>query len=1035
MSAVQTTKDSLSSRIELTRSAIRASAGSGKTFTLTNYYLRSLLRGSLPQNLLATTFTRNAAGEIFRRVLLRLSDACESDEKFSDLNHELKLDLTRRQGMENLLGLCQALHQVRISTIDAFFGQMLRGYNHDVGLPSSIQLVNEDSPEAVSLQHEAIRIMLEGSERERFLQLLDNLENGRAKRTVTQSLLSQFNSAHEIFQNSPREAWGPVTSSKRLLHATELEAALGVLETVAQNRAGASGRVKQDVIQKDIDKARQGDWQRFLDSGLGNKIANNLDYYNKPIPPEVIEAYIPVIEHAQAVLLQQHLGRTQALYNALEEYDQHYEQLRMRAGMLFFRDVPRLLAKLLPELAPHEIEHRLDTRVSHLLLDEFQDTTPQQYAILKPFAERISAMPQEQGLFFCVGDLKQSIYGWRGATPEIFRRLQDEFIDIEWSDSNHSYRSSPVILEAVNQFFEGLPHNPVVQDRCPAVGAIWQDYFKLHTAARQELAGYVELLQSPVNDSNAVPDAEENTEAAGLSNPHLEFAARHVQGIVEQAPQATIGVLMRSNSKAKEMLHLLHLLGVSATGEIGVSIADDPAVALVLSALQFSRHPADSAAWFHLQHSPLGAMLHLREISPVEAAKYIRSQLAREGFGATIHSWAKRLAPHGDRESALRLVQLLELADAFQGSDSAQFMELVRKHEAPQSVPARVQVMTIHKSKGLEFDAVVLPELSSPLSKPESFLLSRDAQTQEIHRVCVWPNEELRASQPALEAMYQEHFTTRINEAFCTLYVAMTRARHALHMIVPPLAETKSKTRSIPFTYASLIRAAYGGEAGLTDPDFLTEPLQVGGNANWFLSLPSQIVVREPEPKANQSFSLEGKLPAPRPLKTITPSVHGDGESLGVSQLLQMEKNNAAMQRGFELHQLLESVEWLDEQDKERSSHILLKNPGNRSCFAKPLLKPGEKVEVWRERRFSVIIDDVIVNGTFDRVVLTRQDCTVTRAIIFDFKTGPIDTPLMDDYKRQMIEYRRALAHMLELEPADVACRLQFVDSGEAISV
>src|SRR5690606_36267498 len=123
-----------------------------------------------------------------------------------------------------------------------------------------------------------------------------------------------------------------------------------------------------------------------------------------------------------------------------------------------------------------------------------------------------------------------------------------------------------------------------------------------------------------------------------------------------------------------------------------------------------------------------------------------------------------------------RLVQLLELADGFRGNDSAQFMDLVRKHEAPQSAPARVQVMTIHKSKGLEFDAVVLPELNSSLSKPESFLLSRDAQTQEIRRICVWPNEELRASQPALEEMYQEHFTTRMNEAFCTLYVAMTRA-------------------------------------------------------------------------------------------------------------------------------------------------------------------------------------------------------------------------------------------------------------------
>lgn len=1041
MSVLQTTSSSLASGIALTRSAIRASAGSGKTFQLTNYYLRSLLSGSLPQNLLATTFTRNAAGEIFGRVLLRLSDACESDERFEGLNQELGLNLTREQGFANLLGLCRALHQVRISTIDAFFGQMLRGYCHDVGIPSSMQLVNEDAPEAVQLQYEAIRTMLEGSEREQFLQLLDSLESGRAKRTVTESLLSQFNSAHELFQNSPPEAWETITSPQRVLSAAELEVAIQALERASQSFVEGVGRIKQELIQKDIDKVCQGDWQRFLKDGLGSKVAKGEDYYKKPIPPELVEAYQPLVDHARGILLQQHLDRTQALYHALKEYDRHYMQLRLRAGMLFFRDVPRLLAELLPQLTPHEIEHRLDTRVTHLLLDEFQDTTPLQYAILKPFAERISAMPVEQGLFFCVGDLKQSIYGWRGATPEIFKRLQDEFPVIDWKDSNQSYRSSPVVLQAVNQLFTGLAQNPIVQEECPAAGAIWGQYFQPHEAVRGALSGYVELRQSPRQEDAAgegeVPPGGESGDGTVRGNPHLEFAARHVQTVAKQAPGATIGVLMRSNNKAREMLHLLQLLGVHATGEIGVGIADDPAVALVLSALQFSRHPADSAAKFHLLHSPLAETLKLRGetiLADGQAAREIRRQLAQHGFGATIYSWAKVLSPHGDGESALRLVQLMELADSFRGDDSAQFMDLVRKHQAPQSVPAQVQVMTIHKSKGLEFDAVVLPELQGRLAQSESFLLSRDPQTQTIRKICVWPNEELRMSQPALEEMYQEHFTTRMNEAFCTLYVAMTRAKHALYMIVPPLAETKSKTRKSPFTFASMLRAGLGGDAALTDPDLLNEPIGMG-DPRWYQNLPDKQVVLEQPPEVSQDYSIEGELPAKRHLKTLAPSVHGHNERLGVSRLLQSKTSGAAMQRGLQLHQLLKNVEWLDDADKQAGSHPLLQNPENRSCFLKPTLAAGEQAEVWRERRFSAIVDNVLVQGMFDRVVLIKQGNEIKQVTIFDFKTGASDTLLVDDYVRQMEVYRRALAHMLRLELSAITCHLQFVDSGKSVII
>jgi len=138
------------------RQGIRASAGSGKTYSLTGQFLRAFLNGAQPSGMLATTFTRKAAGEILGRVLQRMANSCENQEELDRLCRELQLSpMECATSREELLRLCQSLHQVSISTIDGFFAKLLSGYNHELGVASGMRMLDGESPDIQRIRQEA----------------------------------------------------------------------------------------------------------------------------------------------------------------------------------------------------------------------------------------------------------------------------------------------------------------------------------------------------------------------------------------------------------------------------------------------------------------------------------------------------------------------------------------------------------------------------------------------------------------------------------------------------------------------------------------------------------------------------------------------------------------------------------------------------------------------------------------------------------------------------------------------------------------
>ncbi|HWC90224.1 MAG TPA: UvrD-helicase domain-containing protein, partial [Pirellulales bacterium] len=167
---------------------IRASAGTGKTFQLSNRFLSILAGGESPERLLATTFARKAAGEIMERVLVRLADAALDADRCRELGGHLQMPKVEPAAFGQLLGnLIQRLHRLRVGTLDSFFMQLATSFSLELGLPPGWKIL--EPLDDVRLRSEAIRRVLEQAPATGSARLMHLLSKGEAARSITDQIV------------------------------------------------------------------------------------------------------------------------------------------------------------------------------------------------------------------------------------------------------------------------------------------------------------------------------------------------------------------------------------------------------------------------------------------------------------------------------------------------------------------------------------------------------------------------------------------------------------------------------------------------------------------------------------------------------------------------------------------------------------------------------------------------------------------------------------------------------------------------------
>ena len=872
----------------LAPTVVRASAGTGKTYQLTARLLQTLFLGAEPDTLLATTFTRKAAGEILQRLLVALADASDpsSPAALAGLREQVgDPGLGRDDCLRLLRRLVAQIHRLRIGTLDSFFSQLARAMPFELTLPPAWRLTDEI--EESWLSERAVDEVIRGLDAAEMSTLLAMLGKGDIRRSVAADLLAVVGEAYAMQRGCGPEVWDRLAVPE-LPASAEITRAAGHFRQVELRQPSLVKQLR--AVADDLEERR---FESLPDKTLianiakarrlGEPVCFGRSRFPESLDPDFDVLY--AIARTQSLSLLR--AQNRATGTLLHSYHTQLTRIKEAWRALGFDDIAQRLAGRIdavargrdaargapaadgrgqdrppadPAAAAAFIASRLGGAIDHLLLDEFQDTAPIQWQVLRPLAWHAArrqtgdrgpraAVPTADGgnpgagpgpgaggqrrgrggrepadgsdggrSFFCVGDTKQAIYGWRGGVAEIFDAVADEIPGIRTLQQDDSFRSSPIVIEFVNRVFGRLTRHPLATSSADAgpdkrryeAAAIrrFAETFPPHRAKRESLPGYVRLETARAVDGDR----------GAVRGAVMEDAAARVAEIHRQAPGQTIGVLTRTNRGVGEMIFLLDSRGLTVSQEGGNPLTDSAAVELVLSALMLCEHPGDGRWAFHLARSPLAGPLGITDETPAEVtAGRIRRLIDERGLAAALGQLVSMLGPACDRRDRQRLRQLVRLGMRYEPNATPRvrdFVRLVRdkRVERPQAAPIRV--MTVHQAKGLEFDTVVLPELD------ESLAGRSGGAVADVRRLGDPPaglsryvsEKEWHLLPERWQSAFGRRAASAMTEALCLMYVAITRARQQLFMVIAP----QRKRDAAPRTAASLIHHALDQPGDIT---------------------------------------------------------------------------------------------------------------------------------------------------------------------------------------------------------------------------
>jgi len=1040
---------------------ILASAGSGKTHALTNRFVELLARGAKPDRIVALTFTRKAAGEFFDKILEKLARAAAD----ADVAKQLAEQIEQPQlGSAEFLGLLRAVVDampgLRLGTLDGFFARVVRAFPLELGLAGDFEVMEEHV--ARGERRRVLRRMfargvggLAPAQRE-FVEAFKRATFGREEKRLGAWLDAFLDEHHEIWLEAPELArWGEpaliwpagcawLVPGDGVVAVRELRtwlAGAGVADKqrgrwenfIAAVAAWQPGATAPRELSFVLEKALAA----WPDLEAGRGVTLEFDRKKQELTPAAGAALAVLVRRVFGGELTRRITTTRGLGEVLRGYETVYHDAVRRAGKLGFDDVRRLLepgagARVLTQgmddTARIGIDYRLDAEIDHWLLDEFQDTSFGQWSVLRGLIDEAVQDPEGRRSFFYVGDVKQAIFGWRGGDAGLFREIFSHYnaTEPDTIEERHlveSWRSGPALIEMVNAVFGAAG---ALAELFPGAASVrWNEEWRAHASAVPKHTGQAALLHA--EDEMA----------------RRELARDIIREIDPLGRGLTCAVLVRDNGTAAEMAEFLRAGGVPAVAESDLRVAaDNPAGAALLALVQAAAHPGDTLAWRHVQMTPLGAVLAAEAIVTPEAlTRRVLGQIHAEGFERLAEFWATKLEPRLALEDVFSRERLRQFAaaagvfDATGSRDAAEFGAFMEGYTVRDGESAAVvRVMTIHKSKGLGFDVVVLPELEGKkLDQRRDGLAVQRAADRSVEWVLDLPPKLFYEHDAALAAHMRAAEAEAGYENLSLLYVAMTRAKRAMFVLTKPPGDSVS--RNFPRVLADTL--------GAESEEIRVGALRVAGA--WSSGDPAwHRAVKPPGVEASLDETIPG-VEAPAAVRRAALRPSGEkGGVLEAARLFDLE-GGRAVKFGHAVHALFAEVEWGSavvvttwaavwalrqrEEAGPAAEEVL-------ACLCAPALaglwtqKPG--AEVWRERAFETVLDGAWVTGVFDRVVVERDGAgRIVAATVVDFKTDRVSDAAaiamaVARHSSQLNLYRRVVAALTGLTVKQVSCELVF---------
>jgi len=1033
---------------------IRASAGSGKTWQLANRFIALLMLGVKPEKIIALTFTKKAAGEFSDRILTRLAEGAEDENSAQELASDLKLAISGHVSMPALVEgevelpdmnveffqfklkqMVEAMDQLALSTLDSFFIKLLRNFAFEMGMSGFELLEGHDLEiEKMKVFGELFNVSnssgsdIQEKSIQEFVQAFRQTSMGDEGIGVHHKLGDFVNSwlknpnpsgwgNEEVMwpEGLPKSSGSYAKKSRRVLDLIEAgymgdKRYATALTKVAESLQDRDGKVGMPIKFSGKIPAKLLANLSALQQGEFNDV-----HYKKDIiiQGELAEALYDLMSTFMADEIRAKLERTKGVYEVIRAYENRYNKRVRGQGKLGFADATLLLSGnqstgLWDSATKELVEFRFDGKFDHWMLDEFQDTSKQQWNVIRNLVDEVVNDVESERSLFVVGDTKQGIYGWRGGEPKLFDDLSERYEGrLGEFPMDKSWRSAESVLSLVNKVCDPKSQG---MDLFPKE-AVERWKFQEHEAARTDLVGH-----SWVCEMEAMDDLD-------VEQIRLGWIGELVTKLDPVRRGLSCAILVRKNDHASEVAEYLREyhpdVPVAVENELLVG-EENPVSAVLVDAFRFLCYPDDTLAWWHVKLSPFGKVF-CDEVDVLERRKVWykwTKKISDRGVDTVLAEWCDSLLNTTtlSKYSLGRLAELRQVATDFVikgGGLSDWLNEVVTWKQREVTRKGVVQIMTVHKAKGLGFDTVILPYLDNRAFDDEGRMEIMDTELgEDLKHVFIAPIKDIRSANDVLRREVEKWSVEQCYEQFCVLYVMLTRSVHGTYCL---LDGKKDKPESRKRNEADWIRESVFGSVARDESlgVFSGRIIYEHGSWDWLETMPVNVQAKPKIDKKLKLLSVEKRKA----------NVIAGGDK--ARQFAKIIMDRGGQEYGNLMHQCFESIEWWEgklEWNKSSTVREHVLECMNSASF-KPFFEARKGLKVYREQSVDSMLDGIWVSGVIDRLLVDYNDSgKVLNAVIVDFKTDKVEDPsdLIGRYRDQLERYRKMIGQMYSLSEENV---------------
>ncbi|MCC8034930.1 MAG: UvrD-helicase domain-containing protein [Rikenellaceae bacterium] len=1022
---------------------IKASAGSGKTFRLAYEYILRLIRDPLSyKHILAVTFTNKATEEMKRRILTELNTLANGAP--SDYMAMLTADTgyssgeISRRALDARTGILHDYSRFSVLTIDKFFQRIIRSFVKELGIDLNFNLeLQTDSLVSKTADTLIDRLGEDGHLRRWISEYIEERIEGNQRWDIKSGVVSI---ARELF----REDFKKIASQ-----APEMEVIRKVLKeagdkyrnitTAMRSGAGQALRIIEGAGLSYEDFA-------FGKSGVGGYIAKvaagRIEGYGSRVEKalESNEAWCARTSplHDSIIMVAPHLREKLAAicsiyrencrfissYELLKDNYRRFallgslavimEEICAREGILPISETNNILDKLISGNDSPFIFEKAGNHFDTFMIDEFQDTSGMQWVNFMPLLGNALSQSEITPVLL-VGDVKQSIYRWRGGDWRILAQgAEERFENTDSETLETNWRSRPALVEfnnyligkitdaahtAVNEALEEAQRsNSISAGKCSQLGEIikkaYSDHGQRHSG--KGAGGHVTVTYYGLSGDDAIPPVIRQIEEL----QDRGFRAGDIAVLVRrnQEGAAIADILLKHKTKNSTSKYCYDVVTQEA-----LFIGASRAVNFIISCFRLSE--GDESIPGKVQYNrflnrDFGAALPEKEAAFLSS---LRSMPPLKAFEETVIFYG--MGTHADTAYLQALHDQILGWTATRIGDLPMFVRWWDENGAGQCVNApwsgnAITIVSIHKSKGLEYPAVIIPHCDWNLApRPQSLVWTKTTEGgfEKLGNVPV----------PYVEKMGRSYFSEGFFDEFvmsCVdninlFYVAATRARDELHIMIPKVPKQSLRI-------SSLIKASL-------DPDNLPEHLEASVTAageDVILKFGRPVRYSSPTDSGNnsgavnlpfRSYPNNGRMKRKRTYQRF--------EEEGISPA------STPRDQGILLHSIFETA--LDREDiftaiksLEVSGQITCTEMENLELIVKEALR-NETVSTWFDGRWDKVYNekDIMVPGSPfrrrpDRVMESKEEI-----VVVDYKFGSIRD---SKHTRQVSHYKNLLGEM-----------------------